>query len=65
MLPCHTHISVCESWFLTEEPEERKQALEMKCYRRLLNITYKDHVTKEDVRRKIKAAFGKYDELLT
>ena len=25
----------------------------MRCYRRLLNISYKDHVTNEEVRRKI------------
>ena len=42
------------------------QAFEMRCYRRLLNILiYKDHVTNEEVRRKIQAAIGKYDELLT
>ena len=33
--------------------------------RRLLNISYKDHAPKEEVRRKIQAAIGKYDELLT
>ena len=37
----------------------------MRCYRRLLNISYKDHVTNNDVRKKIQAATGKYDELLT
>ena len=37
----------------------------MRCYRRLLNISYKDYVTNEEVRRKIKAAIGEYDELLT
>ena len=37
----------------------------MRCYRRLLNISYKDHVTDEEVRRKIQAAIGQYDELLT
>ena len=37
----------------------------MRCYRKLLNISYKDHVTNEDVRRKIQAAIGEYDELLT
>ena len=31
----------------------------------LLNISYKDHVTNEEVRRKIQAAIGEYDELLT
>ena len=44
---------------------EKKQAFEMRCYRRLLNISYKDHVTNEEVRRKIQAAIGEYDELLT
>ena len=34
-------------------------------YRRLPNISYKDHVTNEDVRRKIRAAIGKHNELLT
>ena len=37
----------------------------MKCYRRLLNISYKDHVTNEEVGRKIQAAIGEYDELRT
>ena len=37
----------------------------MRCYRRLLNISYKDHITNEEVRRKIQAAIGEYDELLT
>ena len=37
----------------------------MRCYRRLYNISYKDHVTNEEVSRKIQAAIGKYDELLT
>ena len=37
----------------------------MRCYRRSLNISYKDHVTNKEVRRKIQAAFGEYDELLT
>ena len=30
-----------------------------------LNISYNDHVTNEEVRRKIQAAIGEYDELLT
>ena len=37
----------------------------MKCYRRLLNISYKDHVTNKEVRRTIQAVIGEYDELLT
>ena len=58
-------LYACESWTLTAELEKRTQAFEVRCYRRLLNISYKDHVTNEEVRRKIQAAIGEYDELLT
>ena len=58
-------LYACESWTLTAELEKRTQTFEMRCYRRLLNISYKDHVTNEEVRRKIQAAIGEYDELLT
>ena len=58
-------LYACESWTLTAELEKRTQAFEMRCYRRLLNISYKDHVTNEEVRRKIQATIGEYDELLT
>ena len=58
-------LYACESWNLTAELEKRTQAFEMRCYRRLMNISYKDHVTNEEVRRKIQAAIGEYDELLT
>ena len=58
-------LYACESWTLTAELEKRTQAFEMRCYRRLLNILSKDHVTNEEVRRKIQSAIGEYDELLT
>ena len=60
-------LYACESWTLslTAELEKRTQAFEMRCYRRLLNISYKDHVTNEEVRRMIQAAIGEYAELLT
>ena len=44
--------------------EKRTQAIDMRCYQRLLNITYKGHVTNEEARRKIKKAVGEYDEFL-
>ena len=43
-------LYACESWTLLEK---RTQAFEMRYYRRLRNISYKDHVTSEDVRRQI------------
>ena len=58
-------LYACESWTLTAELEKRMQAFEMRCYRRLLNISYKDHDTSEEVRRKIQAAIGEYDKLLS
>ena len=49
-------LYACKSWTWTAELEKRTQAFEMRCYRRLLNISYKDHVTNEEVRWKIHAA---------
>ena len=42
-----------ESWTLTAKLDKRTQAFEVRCYRRLLNILYKGHVTMEEVHRKI------------
>ena len=58
-------LYACKSWTLTAELEKRTQAFEMGCYRRLLNIPFKDHVINEDVRREIQSSNGKYNELLT
>ena len=41
------------------------QAFEVRCYRRLLNISYEDHMKNEEVCRKLQAAIGEYGELLT
>ena len=60
-----TFLYACESWTLTAEIERRIQALAMRCYRRLLNISYKDHVTNKEVRNRIQNAIGVHDDLLT
>ena len=60
-----TFLYACESWTLTAEIDRRIQALEMRCYRKLLNITYKDHVAIEEVRNRIQNANGVHDDLLT
>ena len=60
-----TFLYACESWTLTAEIQRRIQALEMRCFRRLLNISYKDHVTNEEVRNRIQNAIGVHDDLLT
>ena len=37
----------------------------MSCYRQILSISYKDHVTNEEVRAKIQQAIGPPEDLLT
>ena len=57
-------LYACESWTLTAELERRIGAMEMRCYRKLLGITYLDRVTNDNVRRMIKLlkeAIGPYD----
>ena len=39
--------------------------MEMRCYRTILRISYKDHVTNEEVRAKIQQAIGPLEDLLT
>ena len=37
--------------------------MEMKCYRKILHISYKDYVTNEEVRAKIQQAIGPHEDL--
>ena len=46
-------LYACESWTLTTELQRRIQAMKMRCYREILCISYKDHVTNEEVFAKI------------
>ena len=39
--------------------------MEMKYYSKVLRISYKDHVTNEEVRAKIQQATGPHEDLLT
>ena len=39
--------------------------MEMRCYRKILHISCKDHVTSEKVRAKIQQAIGPHEDLLT
>ena len=40
-------LCACESWTFIAEFQRRIQAMEMRCYRKILHISYKDHVTSE------------------
>ena len=58
-------LYACESWTLTAELQRRIQTMEMRCYRKILRISYKDHVTNDEVRAKIQQAIGPHEDLLT
>ena len=47
-------MATCMYAQLTAELQRRIQAMEMRCYRKMLDISYKDHVTNEGVRAKIR-----------
>ena len=54
-----------KSWTPTAELKRRIQAMEMRCYRKILHISYKDHVTNEEVRAKIQQAIEQHEDVLT
>ena len=58
-------LYACESRTLTAELQRGIQAMEMRCYRKILHISYKDHVTNKEVRAKIQQAIGPHEYLLT
>ena len=53
-------LYACESCTLTAELQ-RIQAMEMGCYPKILRISYKDHVTNDEVRAKIQRATGPHE----
>ena len=58
-------LYACESWTLTAETEKRIHAMEMRCLRKLLGITYREHITNEEVRNRTRQAIGPHEDLLT
>ena len=58
-------LYACETWTLTAEIERKILGHEMRCYRKILGIHYTDHVTNEEVRKRITEAIGPHDDLLT
>ena len=64
--PGHVHICVCLLNVDQKKADmERKlQGLEMRCFRKLLGISYRDHITK-GVKARIGHAIAPYEDLLT
>ena len=58
-------LYVCESWTFTAELQRRIQATEMRCYRKILSISYKEHVINKEVHAKIQQAIRPHEDLLT
>ena len=58
-------LYACETWTLTVELERKILTTEMRCFRRLSGISYRDHVTNEEVGNRIRQAIGPYEDLLT
>ena len=46
-------LYACESWTLKAELQRRIQAMEIRCYRKILCISHKHHVINEEVRATI------------
>ena len=55
----------CESWTLTAKLQRRTQAMEMRCYHKILHISYNDHVINEEVLAKIQQTIGPHEDPLT
>ena len=48
----------CETWTYSKNIEKKLRAFEYRCYRRLLNITWKDRVRNDEVLRRMKQYLG-------
>ena len=55
----------CETWTLTADILRKLQATEMRCFRKLLDISYRDHITNDGVRDRMRQAIAPYDDVLT
>ena len=53
-----------ESWTLDVYLQQRIQAFEMRCLRKLLGIDYRQHETNENVRKKVTNEIGRHQNLL-
>ena len=53
------------AWRLDSHIERRIQTLEMRCFSKLLCISYRDHTTNGEVKTRIRNAIGPYEDLLT
>ena len=65
MLVLSIFLYACEAWTLMAEIQRKIQALEMRYYITIFGISYKDHITNEDVHNTIRNEAGEYKDFLT
>ena len=51
------------AWAMAADIKRRILALEMRCFRKLLGISYRGHITNEEVKTRIGNAIGPYEDL--
>ena len=54
-----------EEYIIRQFTRTKLQATDMRCFRKLLGISYRDHITNDAVRDRIRQAIGPYDDILT
>ena len=54
-----------ETWTITADIERRIHALEVRCFLKFIGISYRYHITNEEVKARIGNAIGLYEDLLT
>ena len=52
-------LYTCKTWTLTADILKKLQATEMRCFWKLLGISYRDHITNDAVRDRIKQAIDR------
>ena len=57
-------LYVYETWTLTSDTHKKFPAIEIWCFRKLLDISYKDQITNDAVRDTIRQAIVPYDDIL-
>ena len=58
-------LHACETWIIAADIERRIQALEMRCFRKLLGISYRDHISNKEVKASTGNAIGPNKDLQT
>ena len=56
-------LYACGTWIITADIERRIQALEMRCFCKLLVISYRDYISNEEVKARAGNAIWPYEDL--